>query len=168
MANPQLEKGYTRIANSFLEAFASAKLSDGERAVMLIVIRLTWGWGKKSAPISKSLIAKLTGLNKRSVVRIVQKLSENELLVVTKTSYTSKIGIQKDFDRWKMTRRSPLVVKSSAGDVLAHENGGCQDTHKRKEIDIEKESARPRPWQTLLIRASAQARNGIDENKSSR
>ena len=52
MANPQLENGYTRIANEILEAMAKVKLSPTQYRVLFVVWRYTYGFSRKSADLS--------------------------------------------------------------------------------------------------------------------
>ena len=47
MANPQLEDGYTKIANEILEALAGINLSPYEGRALFFLIRKTYGWKKK-------------------------------------------------------------------------------------------------------------------------
>lgn len=48
MANPQIENGYTRIANELLEALLLANLSKRQLLVALAVIRQTYGFNRKT------------------------------------------------------------------------------------------------------------------------
>ena len=51
MANPQLENGFTRIANEILEALSKAELSGSEFRLAIAILRFTYGMQKKSAEI---------------------------------------------------------------------------------------------------------------------
>ena len=44
MASPQLEDGFTRVANELLEALAKLKLCAYETKVLIFIIRKTYGW----------------------------------------------------------------------------------------------------------------------------
>lgn len=46
MANPQLEDGYTRIADLVLEALMKAKLTGTQWDLVMVIIRMTWGYQK--------------------------------------------------------------------------------------------------------------------------
>ena len=45
---PQLENGYTRIADELLEALSAARLGGGHFRVVFAVMRLTYGYGLKT------------------------------------------------------------------------------------------------------------------------
>lgn len=47
MANPQLEDGYTSIANEILERLALIKISATDWRVLVTIIRRTYGFHKK-------------------------------------------------------------------------------------------------------------------------
>ena len=48
MASPQIEDGYTKIANELLEAISKVNLSSYEFRVIMAIIRKTYGFNKKS------------------------------------------------------------------------------------------------------------------------
>ena len=56
MANPQLEDGYTEIANEILEALMRLHLSPNQWQVILCIIRKTYGFKKKVDYIANSQI----------------------------------------------------------------------------------------------------------------
>jgi len=78
--NPQLENGYTKIANELLEGIMLCKLSREELLLTMAIIRQTYGWGKKMEAISISTFEKLTSLNRRNVVRGINSLLERGLI----------------------------------------------------------------------------------------
>ena len=76
MANPQLENGYTRIANELLEAIIRFPFNGSQLRLFLFLIRKTYGYQKKMDNISISQFVKATGLNRRTVVRELKRLEE--------------------------------------------------------------------------------------------
>ena len=52
---PQLENGYTKIANELLEAIAAIRIPGEAMQVLLVIIRKTYGYCKKKDAISISL-----------------------------------------------------------------------------------------------------------------
>jgi len=76
MANPQLENGYTRIANELLEAIIRFPFNGSQLRLFLFLIRKTYGYQKKVDNISISQFVKATGLNRRTVVRELKRLEE--------------------------------------------------------------------------------------------
>jgi phage replication O-like protein O len=98
MTRPQLEDGYTRIANELLEAMALTNLSSYEFRILLFIIRKTYGWKKKTDWIALSQISKGTNILKPNVSRTLKKLEHRHMLVRLDHR---RIGLQKDYDKWK-------------------------------------------------------------------
>ena len=108
---PQLEDGYTRIANEILEALCEINLSGREFRAVLALIRLTYGWQKKEDQISYSQFAELTGIARNHVQEIFKGLAARKIVVKIKAA---KKGVpengnsepliwrfQKDYTRWR-------------------------------------------------------------------
>ena len=95
-SSPQLEEGYTRIANEFIEGLCKIRLGGYERRVLDAIIRKTWGFQKKEDRISNSQICEMTGLHKAHVSRSLHTLKF--LNIVTKNG--NKWGIQKRPNLW--------------------------------------------------------------------
>lgn len=94
---PQLENGYTSIANEILDAFMKTQFSGYERRVLDYIIRKTYGWKKKMDRISLSQIAEATGILKPHVSRALAQLMLRK--VVTKRG--NEIGINKYHSQWR-------------------------------------------------------------------
>lgn len=62
-----LENGYLRLANQIQDALCIVELSGREFRVLNAIIRLTYGWSKKSDRIANSLIADKTTLKVKHV-----------------------------------------------------------------------------------------------------
>lgn len=76
--NPQLENGYTKIANELLEGILLSDLTKDEMKITFAIIRQTYGYSRKIATISISLFQKLTGLDRRNVVRAINAMTYSE------------------------------------------------------------------------------------------
>jgi len=94
--NPQIENGYTRIANELLEALGKTNLSSYQSRILFIIIRKTYGFQKKDDWISNSQFVELTGIRASHVSRAISELIV--MNVVTKGG--KKISLQKDFKLW--------------------------------------------------------------------
>ena len=139
MANPQLEDGYTSIANEYLDALVRANLTGAQYQIMLLVIRQTWGWNKKRDILSYGQIAKKTSLHRHSVIREVKKLVANKLLGVANTLPVNTFELQKDYDKWVVADRLLVASKRLGGSKQVTKTGSKQVTHKRKERNYTKE-----------------------------
>ena len=63
MACPQKENGYTSIANELLEQFYRRRFSSSQLKILLLVIRFTYGFNRKTATLSNTFIAAGTGMH---------------------------------------------------------------------------------------------------------
>ncbi len=97
MAKPQLENGYTQIANELLEHLIRMHLAPNQWQVLLCVIRKTYGFHKKVDYIANIQIEEATGLGKTVVSRALHDLVG--LAIITKTG--KRLGFQKDWQQWK-------------------------------------------------------------------
>lgn len=97
MASPQIENGFTRIANEIMEALMRTNLSAYQGRVLMAIVRLTYGWQKKEDSITNKRIVELTGLNKAHASRTVSELVARNM--VTKAG--NKIGLCKDHQGWR-------------------------------------------------------------------
>lgn len=66
--------GYTRMDNDLYEALISADLSGRELRVALAIHRLTAGYNVETNRIAASVIAKLTGIRREHVSRMISEL----------------------------------------------------------------------------------------------
>jgi len=108
MASPQIEDGYTRIANELFEALLRADLSKRHLLVVLAIMRQTYGFNRTMDRISGSQIAELTGVRRNHCNVAVMQLVK--LKIVKRAG--RQIGIQKDYDQWCLTSPKPGLKKS--------------------------------------------------------
>ncbi len=104
MTTPQIEDGYTRIANALLEALAGARLSGRELAVALAVVRLTYGYSKKADRLSASQIASVTGIPARKIGELLKSLEAKSIVIVERrgSGRIPTIQIDKRVATWSM------------------------------------------------------------------
>jgi len=108
MANPQLENGYTQIANELLEFLYKRNLSPYEMRLFLFILRKTWGFKKKTDIIASRQFKKEIGLDRRIIHKVLKRLINKNIIVTSTGDKKGKsYGIQKDFDKWNL---SPLRV----------------------------------------------------------
>lgn len=142
MANPQLENGFTQVANEIMEALYESALNGTQYRIILFIIRATYGYQKSEHDISISFISKGTGIAERQVKRELSSLIEMKVIRILKeaTFTTSrKLGINKDHSEWglnshQVTNRAPddeLAI--TPGDRLDTSPGDGLVTQKRKD-----------------------------------
>jgi len=97
---PQLENGYTRIADEILEKVALTKLNGTQLRILLIVWRSTYGWSKKEHDLSLGYLSKAIGVHKQQLKKELDKLIELKIITVTKehTDTTPRVlGFNKNY-----------------------------------------------------------------------
>lgn len=103
MARPQLENGYTRIANELIEkALLRVNVSGVQFRMMLLVIRLTYGFNRKAVDSSAASFA----MSLRTTTKYVkQVLDELEMFNIVKVTWASadlfNVSFNKDYESWK-------------------------------------------------------------------
>ncbi len=100
MANPQLENGYTKIANEIVEALCGINLSPYESRVLWFLFRKTYGWNKKADRVPLSQFAKGIGLDRRLVHRTIERVLAKNMIVRTGSRQRPSYGFQKDYEKW--------------------------------------------------------------------
>lgn len=115
MANPQKENGHTPIANELLESLIKANLNGTELALVLLVIRKTYGWGKKEDKISLSQFMKYIPVSKPAICNALKKLLLVKIILLVKKTKSpvsaNTYRLNKDFDSWQLVKKSLLVKK---------------------------------------------------------
>lgn len=123
MAKPQLEDGYTAIANEILEHLMKMHLTPNQWQVLLCIIRKTYGFHKKVDYIANFQIIEATGLGKTVVSRVLHNLDDMRLI----NRKGKLIGIQKDWEKWRelagqLTSGSKLAEQSTLLDNKSKQN----------------------------------------------
>lgn len=104
MANPQLENGYTRIANEILEILSQndSPISTKE-SILMFVIRYTYGYSKKSNKLSVKFISDNTKIPYRTTAKCINELINKKLLIeVSPPDFSSsrEIMFNKNYEEW--------------------------------------------------------------------
>lgn len=97
---PQLEDGYTTIANEIIDNFQSLYLSANEWKVLWVVIRKTYGWKKKEDRISITQFQKATGLSRPSAHQAIKSLVAKHLIVAKPLPFGIIYSFNKTHSEW--------------------------------------------------------------------
>ena len=96
MAEPQVENGFTRIANELMEHLYKVDLSGAELRVILYIIRQTYGYCTKTRTIKQAEISQNTNLDKGTVSRALRCLISKNMVHMS-----GVVGINKDWETWE-------------------------------------------------------------------
>lgn len=114
MASPQIENGYTKVANELLDALCSINLSSHEWHVVHAIIRKTYGYNKKEDWITNTQIMKLTGQTQQKVSQAKRKLVVKNIV----TENGNKISINKDYESWPIVTENGNSVTENGNKLL--------------------------------------------------
>jgi len=118
--SPQLENGFTRLANELLEALARINLSAYEWRTLVALWRKTYGFQKKEDRISVSQFQKVTGLDRRHQVRALSSLERRKIIVKNDNGFIHSYSFEKDHSKWATVADSgnSLTVADSGNTLL--------------------------------------------------
>lgn len=119
MASPQPDK-YTKISNELMEVLPTYKLNGTQFAILLVVLRYTYGFQRKSHEFSLSFLASATNIHKHQIQRELNLLiKSNVLLEKTSPNFrvTREIIFNKNYETWTIKRRekSKQTTKTFTG-----------------------------------------------------
>lgn len=115
---PQVEDGFTRIANALLEAILAFGFTQRELLVLLAILRKTYGYGKKTDDMSASQISAICKVPRQHVATTLVNLALRNIIFKSPGQYGSIIGIQKDHRKWigaGIAKRSLASPESGQG-----------------------------------------------------
>ena len=134
MANPQKENGFTAISNELVEAFQRLHLSGNQWRLLWVILRLTYGWNKKTDYISLTTFEKCTGLNRWNFKQYLDDLFHREIIIRDNSGYIIKYGLQKDYTKWKTSIKNNTSIKNDTTTGIKNNTKTSikNDTHKRQ------------------------------------
>jgi phage replication O-like protein O len=100
MASPQTQNGYLRIANELWDALLSRRIPAQSRSVFDAIIRLTWGFNKKSEHIPLLKLMEMTDMPERQVCKAIAWLKKANMIARERSGETK---INKDFETWELS-----------------------------------------------------------------
>jgi len=134
MANPQKENGFTAISNELIDAFQRLHLSGNQWKLLWTILRLTYGWNKKTDYISLTTFEKCTGLNRWNFKQYLDDLFHREIIIRDNSGYIIKYGLQKDYTKWKTSIKNNTSIRNDTATGIKNNTKTSikNDTHKRQ------------------------------------
>lgn len=103
MANPQPTDAHLRVAHSISEAIMLRDFSKRQRKILDLILRLSWGCGKKIAIIPRQRDFVTVGIGEGHIQTELSWLVES--LIITRDG--SAYSFNKDFEQWQVSRVKP-------------------------------------------------------------
>lgn len=104
MASPQVEEGFTRIANEVLDKLIQAPLGATELRCVLAIIRRSWGWGKREAEIALKQFAELTARDVESIRDALSSLQKKRVIAQVRPpafNIAATWSVEKNWELWE-------------------------------------------------------------------
>ncbi|MPM13374.1 hypothetical protein SDC9_59731 [bioreactor metagenome] len=128
---PQLEDGYSRIANEILDVLAKTNLNGTQRRILDVVFRQTYGYQRKNHDLSVSFIANATNMHKKQIQRELTALIEMKIIAVVSEATFNKsrvISFNKKYTEWLNSSEvtnslPPNEIDTHTGNELAPSTG---------------------------------------------
>jgi phage replication O-like protein O len=99
-ASPQIEDGYTRIANELLDAIIAFPFSARQMRVLMALIRKLYGYNKKRDDISASQIGELCAMHRSHVSETLGHLTAMKVIFKEPGRFGNMIEINKNYRQW--------------------------------------------------------------------
>lgn len=125
---PQLENGYTKLANELLEALISSGLTARQWAVVMAIIRKTYGFNKKADEIGLSQLSHMTGIDKAHLSRTVRELEAAGVINREAGTHGHSLSINKRHRQWGLLKEQPQLPKKQP--LPNEQPGGCQNSNE--------------------------------------
>lgn len=150
MAGPQLENGFTRIANEIMEEILKIKFSATQLKILLVIWRYTYGFQRKKYYFSLSFLEEATNTSKRHIRTELKKLIEMKIITVEKEATFDKprvLSFNKYHDTWILPQR----MKTSSVDEKGVAQGMNTSLLQRMKTSSKKERSKETKEKTSLF-----------------
>ena len=113
MASPQLEDGYTRVANEIMERLSQISLPAYEFRAVFCLLRLTYGFGKRQDWITLNQFSRAMKVDRRNVHRALRSLMAKQIVVVSRDDKNRPFyNFQKDYEQWNLSSAQTTNLSS--------------------------------------------------------
>jgi len=116
-ASPQTGDGFVAIANELFDQLLAANLGKREWAVMMAIIRKTYGYSKKTDDISSTQISEMTGISAQHCREAILSLEAKNMVTAGPGRYGKILGVNKDYTQWGLEARHKAANPAPKQDV---------------------------------------------------
>jgi len=140
--SPQLENGYTKIANEIIDKLVAYRIPGEQMQCLLFIIRKTYGYGKKEDYISNSQFCEATGLKKGNVSRAIKELEEKKVVIKNDNRKIPSYRFNKYYGQWTLLSKKQPVINITT-EVIKNDNkvlSKVMDTKEKKETSTKEKN----------------------------
>lgn len=119
MANPQPTDAHLRVAHCITEAVMMRDFTKRQRKILDLILRLSWGCGKKFAIVPRQRDFEAVGVGEGHIKAELTWLVESHIISITGDQY----AFNKDFDQWQVSRVKPFAPEKLTELVSLNLNG---------------------------------------------
>jgi phage replication O-like protein O len=103
MANPQIEKGHTRIANEIIEQISKTDLNGTQMRIVMVIWRYTYGFRRKGHEISLTFLSESINTRKSHVDKELTTLIDRKIVNVVGIGPRRGriLSFNKNYDEWQ-------------------------------------------------------------------
>jgi len=120
MANPQPTDAHLRVAHEISEQLMVSHFTAQQRRILDLILRLSWGCGKKYAVIPHQRDFELIGILEGHVKRELDLLIRDGII----TRDGDKYSFCKDYDKWRVSRSRAYTPEKLTDLVSLNLNNG--------------------------------------------
>lgn len=125
MANPQPTDAHLRIAHSIEEEIMMRDFTKRQRSIMDLVLRLSWGCGKKTAYIPMQKDFELVGIDQTKIRTEIEWLVNAK--VISRDPSGKEYSFNKNYDEWRVSIVSSYN-KNRFAELLSLNIRTCQNS----------------------------------------
>ena len=134
MANPQPTDAHLRVAHSINEAIMTRDFTKRQRKILDLILRLSWGCGKKDAYIPHQADFSVVGIHEVDIKRELDWLGVSKVIIRQEQFYR----FNKDFDQWEVSRVKPYQPEKLSELLSLNLNGNRPELSKTLSLDLVK------------------------------
>lgn len=166
--SPQLEDGYTRLANELLEAILGFGFTGRQLLVIFAVIRKTYGYGKKQDDMSAAQIGQICGMGRNHVTEVIGQLVQMNVLNRASGAYGLVLGVNKSYGKWgekqvdsPKSGLSEVVLNRDKTSPKSGQVDSPKSGHTKENLSKENQKKSPRQEITFKTWMSECEQNGV-------
>ena len=116
--SPKVEDGFVRIANELFDAILAYGFTGRQLAILMTIVRKTYGYNKAQDDVSASQIGKACGIARPHVTKVLHELAAMNAIHMRRGENGMIVGINKHYREWMPKGDSEAENNASTKSVL--------------------------------------------------